>query len=643
VAVEFRWEPFVGRQVCRTRHGTWPCGMIGGSDNMRSSAQGVAVGDSRARAILSDKRQQASQAAPTTRSVHGAAQGGLLDSHRSAGSQAVARLRPSRVPATDSSPRKPLDSAAGGQMASLIAADFGDPTGLLARIPRWAVDGTGTPGSETIESQRQDGRDSAGTGRQQKASRVLDVVGKGDGHPLVPEVRKDMEQRLSADFADVRIHTDAKAAESAEAVSAEAYTVGNEIVFGSGAFAPDTPAGKARLAHELSHVQQQRKGPVSGTDTGSGVVVSNPSDPLEQQAHTTASRVFPSAQPVAGSGAGHDGGAAAHAAPQPGGQLALQRQPKAAAQEPSQPKIKADDVVSAVEPKLEEWRRNAGEGVTVFAVADLNDAIRNQHFDDASWSRVLAGNLGLTFAVFITEAAGGIKFALDAARILNAAPPFKTDKKDTTLTTIEKRMLNYLDGLQNVLSDQLPRVSAQVVANPDVNTKEQALERVLRLLFRPEFLIPPQPDPWGDRVKLNGSAIRDVYQHKAEHLLRQYREQIAPIRWGQGNDIPMVIRISGVGLALASWRNNHGDWEFIRWIDPEMREEAARVGAEHWKAFGGWWTADRSYLGTVVSGSLGILGGWAAKDDVWHKWTPEHPLPVVRAEDVYGLDDEEGL
>ena len=125
-----------------------------------------------------------------------------------------------------------------------------------------------------------------------KTSLVLDVVGKGGGQPLAPEVRADMESRLGADFSNVRVHTDAQAAKSAAAVSAQAYTVGNEVVFGHGSFAPDSAAGKRTLAHELAHVQQQRKGPVSGTDTGGGVAISDPSDDFEQEAEATASRAL---------------------------------------------------------------------------------------------------------------------------------------------------------------------------------------------------------------------------------------------------------------------------------------------------------------------------------------------------------------
>lgn len=63
------------------------------------------------------------------------------------------------------------------------------------------------------------------------------------------------------DFSQVRIHTDTRAAESARAVNAAAYTVGRDIVFGAGKYQPNTPQGQRLLAHELTHVAQQSNGP----------------------------------------------------------------------------------------------------------------------------------------------------------------------------------------------------------------------------------------------------------------------------------------------------------------------------------------------------------------------------------------------
>ena len=66
-----------------------------------------------------------------------------------------------------------------------------------------------------------------------------------------------MEPRFGYDFSRVRVHTGARAAESAQAVQARAYTLGRDVVFASGEYAPATPRGQRLLAHELTHVAQQ--------------------------------------------------------------------------------------------------------------------------------------------------------------------------------------------------------------------------------------------------------------------------------------------------------------------------------------------------------------------------------------------------
>src|SRR5439155_15454735 len=80
---------------------------------------------------------------------------------------------------------------------------------------------------------------------------------RGRGQPLPTSVRAFFEPRFEHDFSQVRVHTDAHAAESAQAVQALAYTVGSDIVFGAGQYAPATTAGQRLLAHELTHVVQQ--------------------------------------------------------------------------------------------------------------------------------------------------------------------------------------------------------------------------------------------------------------------------------------------------------------------------------------------------------------------------------------------------
>jgi hypothetical protein len=77
------------------------------------------------------------------------------------------------------------------------------------------------------------------------------------GKPLESALRQDMERRFGYDFSQVRVHTDATAAQSARDVNASAYTVGNDIVYGTGRYAPTAQHGQRLIAHELTHVVQQ--------------------------------------------------------------------------------------------------------------------------------------------------------------------------------------------------------------------------------------------------------------------------------------------------------------------------------------------------------------------------------------------------
>lgn len=77
------------------------------------------------------------------------------------------------------------------------------------------------------------------------------------GAPLTSPVRQHMEQRFGHDFSRVRVHVGGAAEQSTRELNATAYTVGNDVVFGSGRFAPQTNAGQRLLAHELTHVVQQ--------------------------------------------------------------------------------------------------------------------------------------------------------------------------------------------------------------------------------------------------------------------------------------------------------------------------------------------------------------------------------------------------
>ncbi|MFD5633416.1 DUF4157 domain-containing protein [Streptomyces sp. NPDC127077] len=105
------------------------------------------------------------------------------------------------------------------------------------------------------------------------------------GQPLDRSVRSRMEGGFSHDLSDVRVHTDARAAQSARALTARAYTFGRNVVFGADQYRPGSRQGERILAHELAHVVQQQAVPGNLHQATSLAVTA---DPLEQEAHTAA-------------------------------------------------------------------------------------------------------------------------------------------------------------------------------------------------------------------------------------------------------------------------------------------------------------------------------------------------------------------
>jgi outer membrane protein OmpA-like peptidoglycan-associated protein len=101
---------------------------------------------------------------------------------------------------------------------------------------------------------------SAGGAEPQTAPPIVDEVLRSPGEPLDAATRAFFEPRFGEDFSAVRVHADAKGAESARAIGALGYAVDRHIVFGRGQFAPGGDEGRRLIAHELTHVMQQRAG-----------------------------------------------------------------------------------------------------------------------------------------------------------------------------------------------------------------------------------------------------------------------------------------------------------------------------------------------------------------------------------------------
>ena len=121
---------------------------------------------------------------------------------------------------------------------------------------------------------------------------VYEVL-RSPGQPLDPGTLAFFQPRFGHDFSHVRMHTDARAAESAKAVDALAYTVGHNIVFGANQSPQESPSRERVLAHELAHVVQQE-----GESSAGSLWIAPHNDPAEAAADIAAHRVLSHQQPL---------------------------------------------------------------------------------------------------------------------------------------------------------------------------------------------------------------------------------------------------------------------------------------------------------------------------------------------------------
>ncbi|WP_443067534.1 eCIS core domain-containing protein [Streptomyces sp. NBC_01268] len=210
------------------------------------------------------------------------------------GREATSDDRPLGNARTGTTAREPL-TATGPARGAVSPANA---AALQARIGNAAV-------ARAVRREQEGGgrREQEPSGRR---SLVHDVL-RRPGRPLGEPLRAEMEERLGADFSDVRVHTGATAQRSAAEIGARAYTSGRDVVIGAGG------GDKHTLAHELTHVIQQRGGPVPGTDNGAGLSLSDPSDAFERAAEANATRVMAGPRPRSAPGPAPDAPAAQRA------------------------------------------------------------------------------------------------------------------------------------------------------------------------------------------------------------------------------------------------------------------------------------------------------------------------------------------
>jgi hypothetical protein len=113
--------------------------------------------------------------------------------------------------------------------------------------------------------------------------------GRGGGRPLVAETKNFMEHAFSTDFSGVRVHTDGEAGDMSRKIGAKAFTYGNDVYFNGGHYTPESVSGQRLLAHELTHVVQQRGG--AGTIQRAPLVTPLPAIPAPAKPSLTAAQV----------------------------------------------------------------------------------------------------------------------------------------------------------------------------------------------------------------------------------------------------------------------------------------------------------------------------------------------------------------
>ena len=172
-----------------------------------------------------------------------------------------------RLKAQDEMFRKGMRYAPGSKEAEeqrLLDQAVQDYVLRSSTLPGFTIPLTPPPKTEEKKEEAPVQRAPASTSPGPVADAHVDGALSSPGRPLDPSARRAMEARFGYDFSGVRVHDDARAAASAAELDAAAFTVGQDIAFGPGRYAPSTVAGRELLAHELVHTIQQRGAHRSG-------------------------------------------------------------------------------------------------------------------------------------------------------------------------------------------------------------------------------------------------------------------------------------------------------------------------------------------------------------------------------------------
>ncbi len=301
---------------------------------------------------------------------------------------------------------------------------------------------------------------------------IVHQVLRSPGQPLDPETCVSMERRFGHDFSQVRVHTDAKAAESARAVDAFAYTVGRDVVFERGEYAIGTNHGRRLLAHELAHVAQQQVG--SCGLMHSEEKVTHVDDAAESEANAVAESVV----------GGNYVRLSSHC------NEVLQCQKRKKAQSPvaaDKSQVAAEDVAGIIAEQMQMWYTSSRFGLQNASLGGDDEA--------AKWFLVaLGGNLVWAATAFVApEAVVAIRIMSVGGATVGSGTIEKLAKEDLPVDDFRTKAIESLSQAYKKLIESRPQltsalqaiyVASKLTARNNAQQAEQRRKVAWQYLFR---------------------------------------------------------------------------------------------------------------------------------------------------------------
>ncbi len=369
--------------------------------------------------------------------------------------------------------------------------------------------GTNDPG-------QRDAGDSEADGRQHESpdeGRSL----QGGGRPLDPGIRSEFEPWFDHDFDGVRIHTGRRADAVARSIDATAVTVNEHMLFARGAYRPHTDDGEALLAHELTHVIQQDRGPSSSRP----LRLASPREESEQEASKVAATVRAGdgrLRQTAGSTEAQNAAVANDRKPSPLPSNVVSRQGSGT----------ADD--EAIESTDLSGLRTIAQNYTSGYYSAANDALsrfeRDMADGDADWATLWTNVAFDTIFAASVFASGGTAFVVNLSKVAIDASVSAGDiaESDNPLNKFIQGQQERIDDVYKHLNNEVDRVTREVYQLMttfgwgDNRTRWELLIR----LVKPEFITVFEGGlPNLDEVKVSGEIRKELLLQASQLTYRR--------------------------------------------------------------------------------------------------------------------------